>query len=77
MTILRNISIMVMRYNEMTIQELRKSMGLSQSKFAKYYGLNIRTLQDCGRGRCNPPSYLVDLLVRLNKAEGLRERRKK
>lgn len=54
----------------MTIQELRKSMGLSQSKFAKYYGLNIRTLQDWVRGRSKTPSYLVDLLLRLIKAEG-------
>jgi len=67
---------MIVRYSEMTIQELRKSMGLSQSKFAKYYGLNIRTLQDWERGRCNPPSYLVDLLVRLNKAEGYKRCRK-
>ncbi len=54
----------------MTIQELRKTMGLSQNKFAKYYGLNVRTLQDWERGRSKTPTYLVDLLLRLNKAEG-------
>ena len=54
----------------MEIQELRKSMGLTQKQFATYFGLNVRTLQDWECGRSRTPTYLVNLLLRLNKAEG-------
>ena len=31
----------------MDTKEIRKQTGLSQSKFAAEYGLNVRTLQAC------------------------------
>ncbi len=57
----------------MTIQDLRKKMGLSQSKFAHYFGLNTRTLQDWECGRNHPPNYLMGLFIRLLYAEGYKK----
>lgn len=54
----------------MEIQELKKSMGLTQKQFTAYFGLNVRTLQDWECGRSRTPTYLVPLLKRLLKAEG-------
>ena len=51
------------------MKEFRKSTGLSQKKFAEYFGINLRTLQDYEQGRRNPPSYLLDLLKRIWKLE--------
>ena len=53
----------------MTIKEIRKSTGLSQSKFADKFGINVRTLQDWESGRSNPPSYLCTLLQKVMQAE--------
>lgn len=39
----------------MTIQELRKSTGLSQSKFSAYFGIPTATLQDWEHERRTPP----------------------
>ena len=49
----------------MTIQELREKTGLSQSKFAEYFGLPIRTVQEWEQGRRKPPDYIQKLLERI------------
>lgn len=54
----------------MTIQELRAKTGLSQLKFAEYFGLPIRTVQEWEQGRRKPPDYIPKLL---EKAERIRE----
>lgn len=51
------------------MKEFRLSTGLSQSKFAEYFGLPIRTLQEWEQGRRNPPEYLLKLLKRIWKLE--------
>ena len=51
------------------MKEFRLSTGLSQSKFAEYFGIPIRTLQEWEQGRRNPPAYLLDLLKRIWKLE--------
>jgi putative transcriptional regulator len=38
------------------VKAIRKKSGLSQTKFAKRYGLNIRTLQDWESSGAQPPS---------------------
>ena len=53
----------------MTIQELRKKTGLSQSKFAEYFGLPLRTVQEWEQGRRKPPEYIPKLLERIWNAE--------
>ena len=41
----------------MKIKELRRLTGMSQSEFAAYFGLSVRSVQ--------PPPYLVGLLKRI------------
>lgn len=49
----------------MTIKELRAKTGMSQNKFAQYFGLSVRNLQEWEQERKNPPPYLVGLLQRI------------
>lgn len=46
----------------MTIKELRNSMEMSQSRFAAYFNISIRTVQEWEQNRKAPPVYLVPLL---------------
>ena len=46
----------------MTIKELRQQRGLSQSAFAKYFEIPVRTVQDWEQGKRKPPEYLVKLM---------------
>ena len=54
---------------KMTIQELREKTGLTQSKFAEYFGLPLRTVQEWEQGRRKPPDYIPKLLERIWNAE--------
>ena len=47
------------------MKEFRLLTGLSQSKFAEYFGIPVRSLQEWEQGRKNPPSYLLDLMKRV------------
>lgn len=49
----------------MTIKELRSLTGLSQSKFANKYNLNLWTLQEWEQGRTRTPECVLFLLERL------------
>ena len=51
----------------MTIKELRQLTGLSQSKFANKYHLNVHTLQEWERGRFDAPEHVLYLLERIIK----------
>jgi DNA-binding transcriptional regulator YiaG len=51
-----------------TTKEIRQQMGLSQSKFASYFGLSTRTVQGWEIGK-KEPAYLPDLLIRILNAE--------
>lgn len=51
------------------MKEFRLSTGMSQSKFAEYFGLSVRNIQEWEQGRKNPPPYLLDLLKRIWKLE--------
>lgn len=53
----------------MTFSDLRHEMGLSQSKFAAYFGLPVRSLQQWEQGRSEPPPYLLALMVRIVELE--------
>ena len=55
------------------MKEFRVTTGLSQSKFAAYFGIPVRTLQEWEQGRQNPPTYLLDLLKRLWKLENMED----
>lgn len=47
------------------IKELRTKMRLSQSQFAKYFGINVRLIQHWEQQRSKEPSYLAPLLERI------------
>ena len=49
----------------MKIKELRTLTGMSQSEFAAYFGLSVRSIQEWEQERKRPPSYLVGLLKRI------------
>lgn len=49
----------------MTIRELRSKTKLSQSKFAEYFEIPLRTVQEWEQGRRNPPDYIPKLLERI------------
>ena len=49
----------------MTIKELRRLTGLSQSKFAEKYHLNKYSLQEWEQGRRKTPEFLLYLLERI------------
>ena len=53
----------------MTIKEIRTLTGLSQSKFAAKYKINVRTLQDWELGRSTPPEHTLFMLERLVKED--------
>lgn len=48
-----------------SLKELREQTGLSQTEFAEYFGISVRTLQEWEQGRRKPPDYLVSLLERI------------
>lgn len=53
----------------MTILELRKKTGLSQSQFAKRFHLNVRTVQTWEQGTRKTPDYVIWLITRVIKLE--------
>lgn len=63
--------IMIIEVTVMTIKELRKKTGLSQSQFAKRFHLNVRSLQQWEQGARTPPKYVVWLIARVIELEGL------
>jgi len=53
----------------MTILELRQKTGLSQSKFAKRFHLNVRTVQTWEQGTRKTPDYVIWLITRVIELE--------
>jgi DNA-binding transcriptional regulator YiaG len=61
----------------MDFKELRKASGMSQRKFAEYFGIPRRTLEDWERGIANCAPYLLDLMkYKLEKENKLTEENK-
>lgn len=54
----------------MTIKEMRIKLGLSQSKFADYIGISVRTIQTWEQGSRKPPKYVICLIERCLRLEG-------
>ena len=46
----------------MTIREMRKTLGNTQSEFAERYKIPFRTVQNWEAGMRTPPDYILDLL---------------
>lgn len=60
-----NVGIVKIRVPGQTLKELREKTGMSQSVFASYFGLSVRTLQEWEQGNQAMPAYLLDLLDRV------------
>lgn len=46
----------------MTVKELRKQSGMTQQKFAEYFGFPRRTLENWEAGVNKCPEYLIGLI---------------
>lgn len=49
----------------MDIKSLRKLTGMSQSQFASYFGIPVRSIQEWEQERKHPPVYLTDMMRRI------------
>lgn len=49
--------------HDLTFKKLRQVSGLTQVKFAKEYGVPLRTLEKWDTGERTPPSYVLELLA--------------
>lgn len=57
----------------MNIKELRAASGMSQSEFAKYFGIPKDSLQNWEQGRRKCPEYLLNLIEYKLNAETKKE----
>lgn len=55
----------------MSIKELREKTGLSQSKFAEYLNISVRTVQYWEQGKRKPPEYVTELIEYKLRNEGM------
>lgn len=55
----------------MTLKELREASGMSRPRFAEYFGIPYRTIQDWELGNRNCPVYLLELIKYKLKNEGI------
>lgn len=54
-----------------SIKELRKQTGLSQTAFGNKYGIPMRTIQDWESGKHKAPNYVIEMLNKLVQSEKL------
>lgn len=46
----------------MKVKELRAQTNMSQRKFAAYFEIPVRTLQEWEQERVDPPKYIVSMM---------------
>ena len=56
---------------DICIKNMRNETGMSQVKFAEYFEIPRRTLEDWERGIRKPPGYVVRLIAYKLEMEGL------
>ena len=54
---------------QISIKNMRIRMGMSQSQFANYIGIPVRTLQEWEQGKRTPPSYIVKMVHNIMRLE--------
>lgn len=47
------------------IQDLRHKTSMSQSEFAKYFNIPVRTLQNWEQGYQKPANYIVEMIEKI------------
>ena len=55
--------------NELTIKEIRSSLGITQAAFATKFNIPLRTIENWESGKRKPPSYVLTLLEVVAKYE--------
>lgn len=55
----------------MTLKELREASGMSRPRFAEYFGIPYRTIQDWELGNRKCPVYILNLMEYKLKNEGI------
>ena len=55
----------------MTIKDLRTQAGFTQARFAEYFNIPKRTIENWEGGQRECPAYLVELIEYKLKAEGI------
>lgn len=58
------------------LSEIRKELGWSQKKFADYFGVSVRTIQNWEQQRREPPKYMATLMERILIKENILEKNK-
>ena len=53
----------------MTLKELRKTMNMSQRKFADHFGIPVTNIQHWEQGVSRPPDYVLAMMVRIFELE--------
>ena len=53
------------------LKAMRKEAGMTQRKFAEYFGIPLRTVEDWERGLKHMPDYVMRLFVYKLRVEGL------
>lgn len=49
----------------MSIREIRAVLGLSQQKFADYFGIPVANIQHWEQGISTPPKYVTSMMERI------------
>ena len=62
---------------EVSVAEIRKTTGMSQSAFAKFFDIPVRTLQDWEQGRRVPPPYVPGMMLRILEHEFYKNEKKR
>lgn len=57
--------------NYSNVTELRKAYGMSQSQFAKYFGIPINTIHNWDQGLRKPPEYVFKMMVEILEKRGV------
>lgn len=47
------------------MKDFRSQTGMSQSKFAEYFDIPLRTLQEWEQGKRTPPDYILKMMKRI------------
>ena len=53
------------------LKAMRKEAGMTQRKFAEYFGIPLRTVEDWERGLKHMPDYVMRLFVYKLRVEGI------
>ena len=53
------------------IVSLRNQTGMTQSEFAKYFGIPLGSLKNWEQAHRSPPEYVINLIEKVLKYEGL------